>query len=263
MLDLTIYTCAHRYVDAGTVSAMEMFRINAKLNYLWLILTGDALIGRARSICCTKFMQIFQAKKVSSSPYMLFLDDDILFKPEDVHRIYRDLKQGYDLVGGAYPVKDGTELASTGYGETVPFDGSIIPCRYVATGFMGISVRLIEKLVNELKLPILHKGIWCESYPFFENYGKTDTPFGAIWLSEDYEFCEKALKVGVQPMLDTGVQLAHVGQRVYKFQDVVENHARKRAAAANTKPIEDKGNGKLSPADIAAVIESVKDAQPK
>ena len=252
MLDLAIYTCAHRTIDAGTASAMEIFRLNARINYLWLILTGDALIGRARSICCTKFLQTFQAKKVSAAPYMLFIDDDILFKPDDINRIYRDLKEGHDLVGGAYPLKDGTELACTGYGEDIPFDGRLTPCRYLATGFMGISVRLVEKMVNELKMPrwrlnptpetminnipLLHKGIWCECYPFFENVGVIDGPFGfPIWLSEDYDFCEKAHQMGIEPMLDTGVQLSHIGQRVYKFQDVVDNHARKKEADAKPK----------------------------
>ncbi len=242
MLDLAIYTCAHRTIDAATVSAMEMFRFSSKINYLWMILTGDALIGRARSICVTKFYQNSLEKKVSSAPYMLFIDDDILFKPDDIHRIYRDLKEGNDLVGGAYPVKDGTELACTGYGEEIPFDGRLVDCRYLATGFMGISARLVDKMIKELKMnhwtdkceetpiPLLHQGIWCEAYPFFENYGRTDSPFGKIWLSEDYEFCEKAIKVGITPKLDTGIQLCHAGQHIYKFQDVVENHKRKREA---------------------------------
>lgn len=252
MLDLAIYTCSHRYIDAATCSSMEIFRLNSKINYLWLILTGDALIGRARSICCSKFLQSYKEKRVSSAPYMLFLDDDILFKPDDIHRIYRDLKAGNDLVGGCYPVKDGKELSSAGYGEEVAFDGKLIDCRYVATGFMGISARLIEKMVKELKMthwnekaepasmPLLHKGIWCECYPFFENYGKADSPFGPIWLSEDYEFCEKAIKVGIQPKLDTGIQLSHVGLKIYSFNDVVQSHLAKRSnvapAEANVKP---------------------------
>ncbi len=243
MLELVIYTCAHRHIDAGTVSAMEMFRFQSKVNYLWLILTGDALIGRARSICCSKFLHNYKEKKVSSAPYMLFIDDDILFKPSDIHRIYRDLRDGNDLVGGAYPVKDGTELACCGYGEEQPFDGRLVDCRYLATGFMGISARLIEKMVNELKMPhwnekaemmnmpLLHKGIWCETYPFFENYGRVDSPFGPIWLSEDYEFCEKAHKIGIMPKLDTGIQLSHVGQKVYSFNDVAETHKKRRENA--------------------------------
>jgi len=246
MLDLAIYVCAHRTVDAGTFTAFELFRLNAKINYLILTLTGDALIGRARSICCTKFLQNFYEKKVSSAPYMLFVDDDILFKPDDIHRIYRDLKNGNDLVGGAYPVKDGTELACTGYGEDQPFDGRLIDCRYLATGFMGISAKLLDKMVKELKMshwnekaeltniPLLHKGIWCEDYPFFENYGRVDSPFGAIWLSEDYEFCEKAHKVGITPKLDTGIQLRHVGQRIYSFDEVAEVHKKRREANAQS-----------------------------
>ena len=239
MLDLAIYTCAHREINAGTASAMEIFRLTSKINYLWLILTGDALIGRARSICCSKFLENYRAKKVSSAPYMLFLDDDILFRPDDINRIYRDMKDGHDLVAGAYPVKDGTELAAFGYGEDVPFDGRLIPCHYLATGFMGISARLLEKMVTELKMthwnekselmniPLLHKGLWCECYPFFENYGKADSPFGAMWLSEDYEFCEKARMIGVEPMLDTGIQLGHVGVKAYHFNDVVEHHKKR------------------------------------
>jgi len=248
MLDLVIYTCAHRSIDAGTVTAMEMFRLYSKVNYLWLVLTGDALIGRARSICCSRFYKDWLAKKVSSSPYMIFIDDDILFKPDDINRLYRDLKNGNELVGGAYPVKDGMDLACTGYGEDQPFDGRLIDCTYLATGFMGFSATLIDKMVKDLKmprwrlnptpetmmnnLPLLHKGIWCETYPFFENVGVIDSPFGfPMWLSEDYDFCEKAIKVGVTPKLDTGIQLSHIGQKIYRFQEVAEAHAKRRQDA--------------------------------
>jgi len=185
---------------------------------------------------------------------MLFIDDDILFKPEDINRIYRDLKDGNDLVAGAYPVKDGTELACCGYGEETPFDGRLVACTYLATGFMGISARLLEKMVSELKMsrwnpndnqpvsiPLLHRTGWSESYPFFEDLGRIGSPYGDIWMSEDYDFCDKAARVGIKPMLDTGIQLAHIGQRIYRFQDVVDNHAKKRAelaakAGANAQP---------------------------
>ena len=113
--------------------------------YLTKVYTGDALIGRARSIACTEFLE------KPMSPYMLFIDDDIAFKPGDIEKIYQELVHGKHLVGGCYPVKQAGQLASWG---NVKLDGTVQPCEYIATGFMGISHDLLKEVVKDL--PLLH-----------------------------------------------------------------------------------------------------------
>ncbi len=216
-LDLTIVLCAHRYITNVTFKSLEIFRwhtYKTKMLYYIDVRSGDALIGRSRSVGCTQFL------KSGKSEYMLFIDDDIQFRPQDIEKVYGELKNGTDLIGGCYPVKRAEHLASWG---NVPIDGQVHPCDYVATGFMGISLKLLEKMVKELEMPLLHPGEAFECYPFFEN-GASKTPQGdPIYISEDWDFCDKARLVGVTPMLHTGVWVDHEGPTVWTVAEAIEN----------------------------------------
>jgi hypothetical protein len=123
------------------------------------------------------------------------------------------------LVGGCYVVKDGSQLASWGVGGQQPLDGRVIPIDYLATGFMGISHRLLERMVKELELPLLHKHIWARCYPFFESGRRKSTTGDDIYISEDWDFCDKARQIGVQPYLHTGIWLGHQGQKIWDMRD--------------------------------------------
>ena len=217
-VNLQITTCCHREIMAGTAQSLELMRLGAKLLYIWLVYPGDALISRCRSIACTHFLER------NTAPYMLFIDDDILFKSQDVFKIYQDMKAGYDVIGGCYAVKDGTQLASFGWEPpTVDFDGRIIPCKYIATGFMGISRKALEAMRDKLNLKVVNELEWCRCYPFFEARADYENENGPIYLSEDYDFCLKAQRAGIQTHLDTSIWLGHQGIRYFSVQDVI-NH---------------------------------------
>lgn len=168
-LDLTLVLCAHRYITNVTHKSLELWRwhtFKTKTTYWIDVHSGDALIGRARSVACTAFLE------KGLSDYMIFIDDDISFKPEDVEKIYEELKNGKDLVGGCYPVKQAEQLASWG---NYKIDGTVQECDYLATGFMGISLKLLEAIKDKLELPLLHPDIACRCYPFFES-GRSVSP---------------------------------------------------------------------------------------
>ncbi len=216
-LDLTLVLCAHRYITNVTHKSLEVFRwrtVKTRMTYYIDVQSGDALIGRSRSIACTRFLE------KGMSEYMLFIDDDIEFTPQDVEKIYEELKNGLNLVGGCYPVKRAEQLASWG---NVQLDGMIHPCDYVATGFMGISREMLQKMVEKLDLPLLHPDIGHRCYPFFES-GRGKTPKGdPIYISEDWDFCDKARLAGYTPYLHTGVWLGHQGPEVWTVRQAIEN----------------------------------------
>ena len=103
---------------------------------------------------------------------------------------------------------------------------------------MGISKYALNKLVKEYKYPdgktlkLLHPNArHMRSYPFFESkpmHLDPPDPSGTdkIWLSEDWDFCEKVRAIGMKVYADTRIQLGHVGQRVVTFKDVAEHHER-------------------------------------
>jgi hypothetical protein len=63
-------------------------------------LFNESLIPRARNYCCDEFMR-------SGYDYMLFLDADIGFNPQDVIAMMalQELHPEYDIIGGPYPKK--------------------------------------------------------------------------------------------------------------------------------------------------------------
>jgi len=164
------------------------------------------------------------------SDYLIFLDSDIVFRPIDLKQLSDDLHEGYDLIAGCYPTRSGTQLASHWWDDTPPQgELGIYEAQFISTGFFGISKRLLKGMVEKLKLPILHPNDVGRSYPFFEDHrgwiGKPDASGSKdIWISEDWDFCEKAREVGVKSYLDTRIQLQHQGTKVVGMQDIADYH---------------------------------------
>lgn len=223
MFDFILMTPVYDSVQGLTCWAVERSHL-AGLKFMWTVgaeSNGDALIARQRSIIATAFMEHGQ------SDYMIFLDSDIVFNPQDLRQLNEDQRAGYDLIGGVYPVRAGTQIASFFWHDKQPSDKpGIYEVQFLSTGFMGISKYLLQKMVKELKLPLLHRNAWARSYPFFEDHwGHSDAPDSSgatdIWISEDWDFCEKARKIGVKSYLDTRILLGHQAKKVVTMGDVL------------------------------------------
>ena len=240
MKDFVLDICSHRGLHPITASCIEQLRMELGMTFVVKYDSGDAWLDRLRSVAATTFLRHDWA------PYMIFLDDDIVFHPDDIKRIVNDLRSGYDLVGGTYSVRTGAQLASFGgeEGGRVSIDGNIQEIKWLATGFMGFSKKLLQDMVDQLKLPLLHEGQWCECYPFF--IFKND---GNMLFSEDWEFCEKAKKVGRKVYMDTGVLVGHIGDKIYSIEDVVK-------ATQQRELVERKKKGLITQEGAKAVIES-------
>ena len=214
MLDFVICICSYGDIKDGTVQSLEFFRQTAPYRYDVRVLSGDALIGRSRSRMCTQFL------KHNDSPYMIFIDSDILFSPGDVKDIYDALTEGYDVVAGAYSVANGAHLAIRGYGE-IQFDGKVHEVEYASTGFMGISRRILTKMKNQLELPLLHPGHDMECYPFFQS-GALSKTHPDFYISEDWFFSDAVREVGKKVYIHTNAQLGHIKNAVITVSDVLK-----------------------------------------
>lgn len=211
-------------VKSRTCECIEVARwtlMRDQIMFYWTTTYGDGK-ARSRNVCASKFLQ-----NTEDIDYLIFVDSDILFTPDHLKKLYDDLVAGYDLVGGLFAVRGGTALSSCDTAGTVYLDGTIKVFEYIATGFMGISRKLLEKMRDEIPLPLLHpKNL--KFWPFFEEKQYPDRDGEGIFLSEDYDFCEKARKVGVKSHIDTSIQLGHLGERVYTLEDVLQNQAKEK-----------------------------------
>jgi len=215
---VVVMTPMHRTLEAVTAFCIEKAHA-VGLPFVWSPHPGDALIGRARSIQATWFLEKF--------PYdhAIFLDSDIVFEPENLAKLILNLKEGHDLIGGVYVVRHAQQLAHYNTGGKTIIDGSIKPITYLSTGFMGFSKKLLQKMVDELDMPILHEKFTpFRCYPFFESgrwWHEEDKQW--IYVSEDWDFCDKAKKVDIQAELDTSILLGHQGNHVFTLDQLPAN----------------------------------------
>ncbi len=225
-VDIILTIVSHRTISVPTTNSLELLRIaqiknELPFNYVVSFFAGDALISRGRSQACTKFLE------ETTAPFMLFIDDDIIFYPQDVAKVYNHLKsEKYDIIGGIYPVRGASQFSSYGWGGVMDADGSVKDIEYLATGFMGISRRILLKMKDELPLQICNPNDWARCYPFFgDGYweGKVREKEGEnLFISEDWYFCEQARKVGARIYADTSIQLGHIREIIYFGQDVMK-----------------------------------------
>ena len=229
MLDAIIYLCGHGETKDQTVQCLchalrkSDFSL-AEPEYV----SGDALISRSRSIATTRFVRDNRA------PYMVFLDTDIIFTVEELDRLILALAQGYPIVGGAYSVSNEDHLAIRGYDPSLMIDGGIKVIEYVSTGFMGISRNALLQIKDKLSLPLLHKDTWCECYPFFEA-GRYEQE--SIYISEDWDFCNKARSAGLTVYVHTGCLVDHMKSKIINAEEVAKKHAKD-----NEKTAQESGN---------------------
>lgn len=176
----------------------------------------DALITRSRSVEATHFL----TEKLA--PYLVFVDSDIGFQPYDLSRLIDNMKQGKELIGGCYVVKDGSQLAQHGIDGKINLDNEIHEVEYISTGFFGVTRWVLEKMVKDLDLPLCNKGAWCEAYPFFESARYYDEKVGWMLMSEDWDFCNKAKQIGVMPHLDTSIRVTHTVKTERTVEEMLE-----------------------------------------
>lgn len=220
MFDFVIYLCSYGMTNDETAKCIDRLHTQTRYNFEARWVTRDALIGRSRSRAASQFLFC------EDSPFMIFVDGDIIFQPADIEGIYRSLQAGYHVVGGVYSVADGTFVPVQAY-KALPFDGQIYEMKYVSTGFMGISRVALKTVRDKLNLPHLHKGEWCECWPFFESGGLRQEK---IYISEDWDFCNKVRGAGLQVHLHTGVRVGHIKQRVIPGEEAICNMVQKTQA---------------------------------
>ncbi len=197
-----------------------------------MLLANDALIPRARSTLVAAFMDHPQAT------HLLFVDADIVFSPEQFHRM---LAFDKDFVAGLYPLKTidweavparvvgGEALNGAGLSyvgtlldpEHRKVEDGFATAQYAGTGFQLIKRVVFEKLIAahpELRFNAIHA--LAREAPKSQNlYALFDCfidPDSGVYLSEDYAFCQRWRALGGDIWLDLKSKLTHVGPDHFK-----------------------------------------------
>lgn len=212
MFDFIVQLCGHGDTKDETAYSLTLCYERLPYKFSTKYVKGDALIGRSRSCAATQFLN------GNYSDYMIFLDTDISFAPEELERLFLAMREGHDIIAGAYSLGNGEALAVKSFDGRILMNGGIQPAKYVSTGFMGISRKALLQIKEKLNLPLLHPGeIWA-NYPFFESGRYIPEN---IYISEDWDFCNKAREAGLTVYLHTGVMVDHVKEHMIIAEDTL------------------------------------------
>lgn len=201
----SLLLCAYRGVTSESLKAI--MGVTGSSGHQWRLRTktGDSWIGRSRSIIVTKWWA------ETNDDAFLMVDDDVAFQPGDADRAVELVRNGYDIVCGAYPVHNGAHLSLKCWPgtEEIQFGPGQPPVevQYAATGFMAVHRRVIDALIGTMEL--VHPRQPWAYYPLFPTPIVTDANGEPEHLSEDYGFCEIARRAGFTVWLDPQTRLSH------------------------------------------------------
>ena len=145
---------------------------------------------------------------LDSFDYHLFIDSDIGFSLEDVFKL---LKTGKEVIGGAYPRHENRERFCAGYWEGTggilreyikKATPEVIPVDFVGAGFLLVKSTFFEK-----KEPWFHHRMIMKAGEKKE-------------IGEDFAFCILSKEKGIQPFCHFGVNLKHRRQQMNQEQQI-------------------------------------------
>ena len=172
----------------------------------WLTNGNESLITRGRNTMVSTFLK-------GDYERLMFIDADIEFDPDDVGKLWNLDK---DVAVGAYPMKrKDSPLSAWRDGKLVSIEGETEPFKvdYAGTGFMMIKRGVFEKMRQKLPHLWHNEGIGdCWAFFDCELHGHEEA---RVYLSEDYNFCQRWRDMDGEIWCDPTIKLKHWGVFAY------------------------------------------------
>jgi hypothetical protein len=213
-----------------SIISLIQYAGQAGFDAMLALLGHDSLITRSRNTLVSQFLS-------TSATHLLFIDADISFEPEQVHRM---LCFDRDFVAGIYPLKvidwgqNAMRRATTGEaltsapllyvgtlceGAELEREGAFATGVYCGGGFMLVKREVILRMIEAYPESRYNKVHAFSNAKAEENYALFECqidPETKAYISEDFGFCQKWRDIGGKIWLDTEGKLTHIGS--YHFQ---------------------------------------------
>lgn len=184
------------------------------VRFLYASVVGSSNLARARNVLAAKFL-------ASVATDLMFIDDDIAWRPNDLVRLLASEEPLVAGVGRKKVDKPNTDpdvwccQFKPGSARGLDSDamGNVEVAR-VGTGFMRIDRRVFAAMIaahpewkrrGAPEMPAAEK----ESYYRFFAFGEDEE------LGEDYVFCDRWTALGGKIWIDPSLRLSHVGEKAY------------------------------------------------
>lgn len=171
---------------------------------------GCSVVSRARNLLAQDMLE-------SPCDYLLFIDSDINFEPEDIFRLMAwgsDPKKGIVAAVPRTRSETKTYIANLDYDENheLTMNGmGLVRAERVATAFMLVRREVFTTLVEE--------------HPEWAYYDKKSDRMlsclfdfqltGEGYIGEDFLFCDRAREAGFEVWIDPSITLGHMGVQEY------------------------------------------------
>jgi len=157
----------------------------------YIIIRESSLVHQNRESIAREVLE-------SGCPYLLFIDSDMVFKPEAVKAL---LSRDKDIIGAnthlrKLPLTSTVKLHNEKGEKVYTAYNSTFECQAVGTGFMLIKTKVFKEL----------------SHPWF--FFKQDDE-GKLTCGEDMWFCNKARDKGFKIWCDPTIEVGHIGDYTY------------------------------------------------
>lgn len=188
------------------------------------IVSGDCYIQAARNRLAREFFK-------SGADYWLSLDDDVVWKPEEIlsllktiekvnnKKIYAGKTKPLGFVSGVYPFKEGKGMfpvtilqdKKTGKPISIAGERKIIKAYGCGLGMSFISRELLEKIKKEYKhlayVVYETKGIHKTEKDWFDFFPQG--VYNGLWAGEDFAFCRLIRDIGQDVWVYPDMNLRH------------------------------------------------------
>lgn len=218
-------------IDVPFVQCLMAMLSSSTLVQMWDFLAGDSLVNRARNNLAKRFLEGYPGldgagnKVTVKHDWLLFLDTDLVFRPEDVQKLYDlGMKHGPGVYAGTYPIKQlKPKIVFNNISGKVPDAEGIVEVREAGTGFMLIHREVFEKMETHYGDEIRYAVDMGDSgenpvysYDFFSVGVYYDNDLKRKrFLSEDWYFCQRWRAMGGKILMHTRTSCNHIGTFSY------------------------------------------------
>lgn len=238
----------HRNGDPiGTIAVPTRDKVSAQLfislmNTDWSFLPPDRTVHWSviqGSILTSQRNELVQRMQ---GEWILFIDSDMSFDPTAVGRLVASREEGdYDILGGlcfqrVAPYQPTLYMreqpTSGGYLFLEKWDSDIVEVDGTGLAFIIIHRRVFERMIRVMdERPTF---VW----PSLEERIKIRPPDFFRWtggVGEDLRFCQDAKATGSRIMVDTRVQVDHIGEAVYNHRSFLREIAERDEATTEAR----------------------------
>jgi hypothetical protein len=167
------------------------------------------LYNKGSSVLCKNRNALTQAAMDFGADWVLWVDDDIAFRAEDVFRLIAHDK---DIVAGAAQ-KRTHKWAEPGAimfdGDLIREDNGLIKARRVGTGFLLVRGDVFRRMADEGLAPEYKTRDGAHGDMTMRKWFWFDVDTDGFDVGEDYYFCNQASQLGYDCWCDPDIRLSH------------------------------------------------------